>query len=96
MTFGTPLAFNLQGSGPVNNNPSLYSADAMAIDIKADDGLPAQGKVQGLNWDSAMTQWNLTVTTCFRTPDYSDLPAYRYNLDYTRQDACALVFRNVF
>lgn len=96
MVFGTPLASDGYNASPENKWPALYTADAMAIDIKADDGLPAQGRVQGLNWGSAMTQWNYLVTSCFITPSDTDFPNYRYNLAYKHRDACALAFLNVF
>jgi hypothetical protein len=63
-------------------NPVLTAAEALAIDSKSDDGLPAYGKVMGPN----------VGCNCGYPTDYCTASSTQYNLAYGNDPVCALIF----
>lgn len=100
LIFGTSLeihSVDLNCCGNyINNWPSMYSADAMSIDVKLDDGNPAKGAIQIMAWGNAMPYYLYDSSSCVKYSDINDFSTYSYNLAYTDQDACALVFIDAF
>jgi hypothetical protein len=86
IVFGTPLYLDLSNSSAFTNLPSMYVADASTIDVKLDDGVPATGSIQTLNWGS----------NCANSATPFNFSTYAYNFSNTSQIGCALAFINAF
>lgn len=86
--YGNYLMFGTDTADEETYDPALTPAEAYAIDLKMDDGLPGKGLVIGRSWND----------TCASADDGGSSPNDR-KASYNKADdstQCALYFRDLF
>lgn len=74
--YGTMVEFGLRSSADVTNGAALTSREAMRLDTKYDDGMPAAGRlfINRLTSTTCASTQTYTTTTATYTPSTSSLP----------------------